>query len=46
MIVSITGGAGFIGSQLVNKHIEQGDKVRLLSRKEMLPRNGIDYFHI
>jgi NAD dependent epimerase/dehydratase family enzyme len=29
MIVAITGGGGFIGKQLVNRHIQQGDHVQL-----------------
>lgn len=32
MIVAITGGTGFIGKKLVSRHIESGDKVRVLSR--------------
>ena len=26
MIIAITGGSGFIGKLLVNRHIEQGDQ--------------------
>lgn len=33
MIVAITGGTGFIGEKLVGRHLEQGDTVRILSRK-------------
>jgi len=44
MIVSITGGSGFIGKYLVKKHLQQGDKVRVLSRKMVGPQNGVDYF--
>jgi nucleoside-diphosphate-sugar epimerase len=36
MIIAITGGGGFIGKQLVDRHIQQGDQVRLLSRKPPL----------
>lgn len=32
MIVSITGGTGFIGRKLVMRHLDQGDSVRVLSR--------------
>ena len=34
MIVSITGGRGFIGQSLVKKHLNQKDEVRVLSRKK------------
>ncbi len=33
MIVAITGGTGFIGSQLVFRHVSAGDTVRVLSRR-------------
>lgn len=33
MIVSITGGTGFIGSHLVDRCLERGDEVRVLVRK-------------
>jgi nucleoside-diphosphate-sugar epimerase len=33
MIVAITGGSGFIGRKLVMSHLEQGDEVRVLSRR-------------
>jgi nucleoside-diphosphate-sugar epimerase len=33
MIVAITGGSGFIGRKLVMHHLEQGDEVRVLSRR-------------
>lgn len=33
MIVAITGGSGFIGQKLVNRHLELGDSVRILTRK-------------
>ena len=44
MIVAITGGGGFIGKQLVNRHIQQGDQVRLLSRKAPLRGVNVQYF--
>lgn len=34
MIVAITGGTGFIGKKLVRKHLERGDVVRILSRRQ------------
>jgi nucleoside-diphosphate-sugar epimerase len=34
MIVAVTGGTGFIGRRLVNKHLEEGDTVHLLTRRE------------
>ena len=34
MIVSITGGTGFIGSELVKRHLEMNDTVRVLSRND------------
>lgn len=37
MIVAVTGGTGFIGSRLVQRHVERGDEVRLLSRKLLSP---------
>lgn len=45
MIVAITGGSGFIGKRLVEKHIKQGDQVRLLSRKEPSKEVGLQYFY-
>ncbi len=35
MIVSITGGTGFIGHKLVMKHLALGDSVRVLSRRSL-----------
>lgn len=35
MIVSITGGTGFIGRKLVLHHLAQGDAVRVLSRRDL-----------
>lgn len=34
MVVAITGGTGFIGWQLVLRHLGQGDEVRVLSRRD------------
>jgi nucleoside-diphosphate-sugar epimerase len=44
MIIAITGGSGFIGKQLVNRHIHRGDQVRLLSRKPALEDINAQYF--
>jgi len=44
MIIAITGGSGFIGSLLVDKHLKQGDQVRLLSRNTLLERKNLQYF--
>ena len=44
MIIAITGGSGFIGKLLVNRHIQQGDQVRLLSRKAPLKGVSGRYF--
>jgi len=44
MIIAITGGGGFIGKQLVDRHIQQGDQVRLLSRKAPLKGASAQYF--
>lgn len=45
MIVAITGGRGFIGKRLVDKHIKNGDHVRVLSRKIRPKQVGVEYFH-
>ncbi len=45
MIVAITGGSGFIGKRLLEKHIKNGDDVRLLSRKIALKRSDVQYFY-
>lgn len=37
MIVAVTGGTGFIGKRLVERLIERGDTVRLLTRRSTLP---------
>lgn len=44
MIIAITGGSGFIGSLLINKHLLQGDQVRILSRKPPLKAINVQYF--
>lgn len=33
MIIAITGGTGFVGSELVARHLKMGDTVRVLTRK-------------
>ena len=33
MIVAITGGTGFVGRRLVQRHLARGDEVRVLSRR-------------
>jgi nucleoside-diphosphate-sugar epimerase len=42
MIVSITGGTGFIGSGLVSRHLAMGDSVRLLSRRSKVKLGNIE----
>lgn len=45
MRVAITGGTGFIGRQLVMSHLERGDRVRLLSRRQVTGLEGkVDVF--
>ncbi|MDC0229380.1 NAD(P)-dependent oxidoreductase [Deltaproteobacteria bacterium] len=44
MIISITGGCGFIGKYLVEKHLQLGDQVRVLSRRKLLSKNGVKFF--
>ena len=36
MNVAITGGTGFIGRKLVQRHLERGDHVRVLSRRPIM----------
>ena len=38
MIVAVTGGTGFIGKKLVERLVERGDTVRLLTRHSALPQ--------
>ena len=44
MIVAITGGRGFIGNCLVEKHLKQNDEVRILSRERIFQKNGTQIF--
>ena len=44
MIIAITGGTGFIGKLLVDKHLKQGNQVRLFSRYNKLKRKSVQYF--
>ena len=44
MIVSITGGAGFIGKRLVQSLLEAGHQLRVLSRKKRDTVEGIEYY--
>lgn len=44
MLVSITGGSGFIGRLLVQKHLHQGDEVRVLSRQSYPDQEKLRYF--
>lgn len=44
MIVAITGGSGFIGKLLVQKHLKLGNQVRLLSRSALLEGANIKCF--
>ena len=45
MIISITGGCGFIGKRLVKAHITRGDELRVLSRRKIMgTQNDIHYF--
>ena len=46
MLVSITGGTGFIGRRLTVSHLQRGDQVRLLSRRRVTGFEGkVDVFH-
>ena len=40
MLVGITGGTGFIGSAVVQRHLRRGDAVRCLSRRRLPGRDG------
>ena len=48
MIVSITGGTGFIGKRLALRHLEEGNTVRVLTRRRAidtgLPDNVLFYY--
>jgi len=44
MKIAVTGGTGFIGKLLVEKHIKRGDQVRVLSRKKSSKVKGIKFF--
>ena len=43
MVIAITGGSGFIGKELAKYYIQQGDRVRLLSRSP--PSKSINAQH-
>lgn len=40
MIVAVTGGTGFVGAGVVRAHLERGDDVRVLTRREASPACG------
>ena len=42
MLVAITGGSGFIGRALVQKHIDKGDQVRVLTRNPRKLPNRVE----
>ena len=44
-IFTITGATGSIGKALVNKLLEQGHKVRILSTRKGFKWTGVDVFH-
>ena len=47
MNVGITGGTGFIGRKLVLRHLERGDRVRVLSRRSIMVSglpNSVEWF--
>ena len=44
MIIAITGGSGFVGKSLVDKCLELGHKVRILTRTFSNDRKNVKYF--
>lgn len=46
MKVAITGATGFIGKLLIKKHLDSGNEVRILSRKENLEIEDLDKIQV
>lgn len=44
MIVAVTGGTGAVGARLVERHLRQGDIVRVLSRRAAAAPAGVEAF--
>jgi len=44
MIVAVTGGSGFIGERLVQRCIDNGDQVRILTRKSLSKWDCVECF--
>lgn len=44
VIVAVTGGSGFIGERLVQRSIDNGDHVRILTRKSLSKRDCVEYY--
>ena len=44
MIIAITGGTGFIGKLLAERHLKMGDQVKILSRNHTILHHGIQLF--
>jgi nucleoside-diphosphate-sugar epimerase len=40
MLIGVTGGTGFIGRRVVQRHLERGDRVRVLSRRTQTDLDG------